>query len=207
MRKTWLRLLVLSFLCFCTDQADSCAVGVLGESVSLPCLYNGPENLTSVNISLEWRKGPDVVYKAVWTEQHEHRISINVSAGITMSSLAQTGNFTMVLSNISFSDAQNYSLHLYIPGHGASALICTICLTVAAGAESTPVRETAFIWILSIILCVLVIVLVTITLCFQKKWDKQAKKKQEDDSDCEETEMIMLDTEYLERQPTKYSII
>ncbi|XP_066522503.1 uncharacterized protein [Hoplias malabaricus] len=183
MRKTWLRLLVLSFLCFCTDQADSCAVGVLGESVSLPCLYNGPENLTSVNISLEWRKGPDVVYKAVWTEQHEHRISINVSAGITMSSLAQTGNFTMVLSNISFSDAQNYSLHLYIPGHGASALICTICLTVA------------------------VIVLVTITLCFQKKWDKQAKKKQEDDSDCEETEMIMLDTEYLERQPTKYSII
>ncbi|KAI4891993.1 hypothetical protein NFI96_034202 [Prochilodus magdalenae] len=117
----------------------------------------------------------------------------------TVSSLAQTGNFTMKLSDIRFSDAQNYSLHVNnLQDHGYNALICTVCLNVTAGVKSSHEYKPAFIWILSIVLCVLVTGLVTITLCFQKKWDRQARRERQDDSDCEDTEMIMMDGEHLD---------
>ncbi|XP_036426603.1 uncharacterized protein LOC118808215 [Colossoma macropomum] len=203
MKRMWLKVLLLSFISCFACQADTCVVGVFGESVFLPCLYNGREDLTSLNISFEWRRGAEVVYKVLWTEGHEKRINMDVKDRISVSSLAQTGNFTMKLSDIRFSDAQNYTLHLNFVDHGDSVLICMVCLNVADGVNFSPERKFAFIWILSLVLCVLVTVLVTIALCFQKKWDRQARRDCEDDSDWEDTEMIMMDGKYLDELPNR----
>ncbi|KAG9277245.1 ICOS ligand-like isoform X1 [Astyanax mexicanus] len=293
MRKTWFRTLLLNFLCFYACQAKTCVVGMLGESVSIPCLYNGPEDLTTLNISFEWRRGSEVVYKAVWRGGHEERLEVDFNSRSTVSSLAQTGNFTLKLNDIRFPDAQNYSLYLKRLDRGANASICTVCLSVAAhftppvlmrtgGKEGEATRlvcqsqggfpepavhwyihhtqhppadtvsthtstlphsklynvtsilytaiprdttvscaienhllnETlttisydvgsihshGFVWILSVILCVIVTVLVLIALCYQKKWDRDRRREREDDSVCEETEMIMLDMDAMDGQ-------
>ncbi|KAL7891360.1 hypothetical protein AOLI_G00008360 [Acnodon oligacanthus] len=203
MKRAWLKVLLLSFISCFASQDDTCVVGVFGESVFLPCLYNGLEDLTNLNISFEWRRGAEVVYKVLWTEGHEKRIDKDVKDRILVSSLAQTGNFTMKLSDIRFSDAQNYTLHLNFLDHGENVSICTVCLNVADGANFSPERKSAFIWILTLALCVLVTVLVTIALCFQKKWDRQARRDREDDSDWEDTEMIMMDGKYFDELPNR----
>ncbi|XP_072540484.1 ICOS ligand-like [Salminus brasiliensis] len=298
MRKIWLETVLLNLLGICACQAAPCVVGVHGESVSIPCFYNGPEDLTSLNFSFEWRRGSKVVYKAVWTGGHGERLNMDANGRSTVSSSAQAGDFTLKLSDISFADAQNYSLYLKLLGHTANASICTVCLNVAAhftppvlvrkggaeaeatqwvcqsrsgfpepavhwyinhsqhppvkavttyantlphsqlynitsvlyadiprdttvscaienlllnetlttvsyGVESSPRHNSSFIWILSIMLCVLVTVLVTIALCFQKKWDRETRNEREDDSGCEETEMIMLDMDILDGLPKR----
>ncbi|XP_076870862.1 T-lymphocyte activation antigen CD80-like isoform X2 [Brachyhypopomus gauderio] len=129
MSKTWFMTL-LKVLSFSAFQAEACVVGVSGEDVLLPCLYNGHENLASLNISFEWRRGNDVVYTAAWTEGHEKRL--NQKQEHSLINMTKPGDFTMKLSNISVSDTQNYSMHINFLDKGTSAVICTSCLTVAA---------------------------------------------------------------------------
>uniref|UniRef100_A0A672QQT9 CD80-like immunoglobulin C2-set domain-containing protein n=1 Tax=Sinocyclocheilus grahami TaxID=75366 RepID=A0A672QQT9_SINGR len=60
--------------------ADECIVGVIGERVILPCVYYGSENLTSLHISSEWRRGMEIIHTVVWMQgQVEMQ---NVSNGI-----------------------------------------------------------------------------------------------------------------------------
>lgn len=121
----------LTFCPFCFHLADTCLIGVFQKSTLLPCHYNGEEDFINLNFSLEWRRGAEVVYKAVWREGHEERENMNIKGRTTLSSLAQTGDFTLELSNLTFSDAQNYSLQLKVLDHGAKRLICTVCLNIA----------------------------------------------------------------------------
>ncbi len=114
------------------NSADEYIVGVIGEHAILPCVYNGSENLASLHISSEWRRGMEIIRTAVWIEGQEEMQNVSQSIRTTVSSLAtNTGDFSMELHDIHLSDAHNYSFNLKLLGHNRSSLFCTVCLTIA----------------------------------------------------------------------------
>ncbi|XP_055069256.2 ICOS ligand [Misgurnus anguillicaudatus] len=286
MERTCFSALLLT-LSLVTSQADKCIIGVVGENVHLPCIYNGVKNLTALLISSEWRRDMKV-HITEWID------SQNVSRTTVSSAASNTGDFTLEMRDIHLSDAQNYSLHLKVHGQENSVLICTVCLSVAAhfshptllrknimnGEETRLVcnttggfpvpniywrinhtqrpsdtrvttyvntlpqsglynitsvlsinispetavscvienkmlnetltatnygvkssledgRHSKFLWMFTTVMCVVVFLLVALSLCIQRKLDKDRKKhyRRRDDSCSEETEMITMNME------------
>ncbi|CAM4626001.1 unnamed protein product [Leuciscus chuanchicus] len=124
--------LLLSITSVASVQADECIVGVIGERVLLPCVYNGVKNVTSFHsFSSEWRRGMEIIHTAIWIEGQVDNQNASHSVRTTVSSLApKTGDFSMELHDIHLSDTHNYSFHLKPHGEKSSSL-CTVCLTVA----------------------------------------------------------------------------
>uniref|UniRef100_A0A8C4GRL7 Ig-like domain-containing protein n=1 Tax=Dicentrarchus labrax TaxID=13489 RepID=A0A8C4GRL7_DICLA len=64
----------LSFTSFSTEE--ECVFGIVGQPVSLPCLY--PKLLTFVNFSIEWRRDDEVVLRSVWkNNSNVEELSVN----------------------------------------------------------------------------------------------------------------------------------
>ncbi|KAF4112309.1 ICOS ligand-like [Onychostoma macrolepis] len=297
MKDTCFVVLLLRVSSVVSVQADDKhIVGVIGEHAILPCVYNGLENLTSLHISSEWRRGMEIIHTAVWMEGQVEMQNVSQSIRTTVSSFApNTGDFSMELHDIHLSDAFNYSFNLKLLGHNRSSLVSTVCLTIAGhfshptllrangvdGKEtrlfcnslggfpapsiywlvnhtqrppktsvttymntlpqselfnitsvlsinisadttvscvienkllnetltatnfgvlsSTSKRRLSeYMWVFSAALCVVVFLLVATSLRFQKKWDRDQKRKRHrcgDDSCCEDTDMIVFDLE------------
>ncbi|XP_042371253.1 T-lymphocyte activation antigen CD80-like [Plectropomus leopardus] len=125
----WRAGLLLSFLGFCACLEDQCVLGVVGRPVSLPCVY--PQLLSSENISIEWRRGEEVVLTSVVKEDGDVE-EWSVNRATTPADAALTGNFSLQLPTVDPSKQQiNYSLFVN-SGENQSTELCTVCLRTAA---------------------------------------------------------------------------
>ncbi|KAA0712995.1 hypothetical protein E1301_Tti017891 [Triplophysa tibetana] len=151
MENTYVGALLLTSLIM--SQADECIVGVIGENVQLPCIYNGVKHLASLLLSSEWKRDLEVKHTTNWTKQQED--TQNVSRSTTVSSSApDSGDFTMVLRDIRLSDAQHYSFHLKLQVQENSILVCTVCLNVAGHfSHTTVLRENIVNGVKTQLLC------------------------------------------------------
>ncbi|XP_035509356.1 ICOS ligand-like [Morone saxatilis] len=146
----WRTGLLLCCLGFCASLEEECVFGIVGQPVSLPCLY--PKLLTFVNFSIEWRRDDEVVLRSVWKENSNvEELSIN-SATISADA-ARTGNFSLELPIVyPKKHYMSYSLFI-ISEENQSAALCTVCLRIAASfssplllrEEAAQGEETAFL--------------------------------------------------------------
>ncbi|XP_030646951.1 ICOS ligand-like [Chanos chanos] len=125
-------LLLLSALTLRASRGDKCVVGVFGEATILPCVYNGVKNLTALNVSSEWRTGTEMMLRREWTEGEEVLDAFPTGRMTVSSTAPQSGDFSVVISDLHLSDSHNYSQYLQIQGQNQSLLLCSVCLTVAA---------------------------------------------------------------------------
>ncbi|XP_036397096.1 ICOS ligand-like isoform X2 [Megalops cyprinoides] len=133
MSVTWTSGLLLSVISYCTSLGDECVLGIVGESAILPCVYSGAEELASVDISIEWRLGSDVVHRSESGEGSERTQIMSYSNRTRLSAAAlQTGDFSLQLSDVIREDEQSYDCYISHPGLESSTPICTVCLRVAA---------------------------------------------------------------------------
>ncbi|XP_041647973.1 ICOS ligand-like [Cheilinus undulatus] len=125
----WPTGLLLCFLGVCACLEEECVLGVVGRPVSLPCFY--PPLLTSVNVSVEWRRGDAVVLRAMWREDGDvEEWSLNRASVSTEALL--TGNISLDLPSVYPEDNKtNYSV-LVISAGNQSEVLCSVCLRVAA---------------------------------------------------------------------------
>ncbi|KAK9518864.1 hypothetical protein VZT92_021632 [Zoarces viviparus] len=125
--------LLLSFLGFCASLEEECVLGIVGQSVSLPCVR--PQLKTSVNVTIEWRRGEEVVLRSVWRDDGiVEEWSINRVT--TPPDAVLTGNLSLQLPTVDLSEhSVNYSL-LVTSGQNHSAELCTVCLRTAASFSS-----------------------------------------------------------------------
>ncbi|KAM7410464.1 hypothetical protein PAMA_001753 [Pampus argenteus] len=124
----WRTGLLLSFLTLCVCLEEECVIGIVGQSISLPCFY--PELSPFVNISIEWRRDDEVVLRSVWKEDGNVEIcSIN---RVTVSRDAPvTGNFSLKVPTVDPKEGKiYYNLFIISPGN-QSAPLCTVCLRTA----------------------------------------------------------------------------
>ncbi|XP_068581555.1 ICOS ligand-like [Cebidichthys violaceus] len=145
----WSSGLLLSFLGFCACLDEECILGIVGQPVSLPCIR--PKLITSVNVTVEWRRGEEVVLRSVWRDDGiVEEWSINRAT--TPPKAALTGNLSLQLPTVNPSEhSVNYSL-IVTSGQNQSAELCTVCLRTAASfsspllwrEETGPGGETSF---------------------------------------------------------------
>ncbi|KAM7410463.1 hypothetical protein PAMA_001753 [Pampus argenteus] len=136
----WRTGLLLSFLTLCVCLEEECVIGIVGQSISLPCFY--PELSPFVNISIEWRRDDEVVLRSVWKEDGNVEIcSIN---RVTVSRDAPvTGNFSLKVPTVDPKEGKiYYNLFIISPGN-QSAPLCTVCLRTAASFSSPLLQREA----------------------------------------------------------------
>ncbi|XP_050968800.1 ICOS ligand [Labeo rohita] len=132
MTETWFGVLLLIVTSVFSVQADECIVGVIGEPAILPCVYNGLKNVTSLQISSEWRRGMEIIHTADWMMGQVEMQNVSHSIRTAVSTLApNTGDFSLELHDVHLSDAHNYSFHVKLHGQNRSSLVCTVCLNIA----------------------------------------------------------------------------
>ncbi|XP_056606929.1 ICOS ligand-like isoform X2 [Triplophysa dalaica] len=133
MENTYVCALLLTSLIMSQDE---CIVGVIGENVQLPCIYDGVKNMTSLLLSSEWKRHVEVIHTTNWTKQQEDTQNVSRSTTVS-SSVPNSGDFIMVLRGKRLSDARHYSFHLKLQEN--CILVCTVCLTVAVHFSNTTV--------------------------------------------------------------------
>ncbi|TDH08070.1 hypothetical protein EPR50_G00094080 [Perca flavescens] len=130
----WRTGLLLSFLCSCACLEKECVLGIVGRPVSLPCVY--PQLLTSVNVSIEWRRGEEVVLKSVWKKDGDVE-EWSINRATTPADAALTGNVSLQLPTVDPTEHNTYYYSLlFISGENHSTELCTVCLRTAAGFSS-----------------------------------------------------------------------
>ncbi|XP_019936526.1 ICOS ligand-like [Paralichthys olivaceus] len=141
--------LLLSFITVCSCLDPDCVLGIVGRPVSLPCIY--PNISTSVNVSIEWRRGEEVVLRSDWGEDGQWDRWSRDSA-VVPADAALTGNMSLLLPTVDpKEDNTYYSLFIVSEGN-QSAAVCTVCLRIAASfspplvhrGEAEQGEETAF---------------------------------------------------------------
>ncbi|XP_053178313.1 uncharacterized protein LOC128361783 [Scomber japonicus] len=125
--------LLLSFLTLCACLEEECVLGIVGRSVSLPCIYT--ELLTFVNISIEWRRGSEVVLKSKWREDGNVEIC-STNSLIISADAPLTGNFSLKLPTVDPKEDKTY-YSLFVTSQGNHSVpLCTVCLKTAASFSS-----------------------------------------------------------------------
>ncbi|KAK7889092.1 hypothetical protein WMY93_024652 [Mugilogobius chulae] len=124
----------LSFCCFFTFSSsvdEECVVGIVGHPVLLPCFLQH-ELLSFQNLSVEWRKGSELILKAEWdTDGDVETWSLNYASIPGTAPL--TGNFSLALPKVNpKEDEMIYSLFLTSEEGNVSAPLCSVCLRMAA---------------------------------------------------------------------------
>lgn len=117
-------------------RADGeCVLGIVGRPVSLPCFSH--ELLNSVNVSIEWRRGDEVVLSSVWNQDGSVETwSVNSSAVPADAPL--TGNLSLKLPAVRpVEDKIFYSLFM-VSGENRSTRLCTACLRTAGQCRGLP---------------------------------------------------------------------
>ncbi|KAG7467193.1 hypothetical protein MATL_G00150780 [Megalops atlanticus] len=91
------------------------------------------EELASVDISIEWRLGSDVVHRSESGEGNERTQIMSYRNRTQLPEDAlQTGDFSLQLSDVTREDDQSYDCYISRPGLESSTPVCTVCLRVAA---------------------------------------------------------------------------
>lgn len=125
----WHTGLLLCVLSFCSCFGEECVLGIVGQPVSLPCVY--PEILNFGDFSIEWRRGDEVVLRSVWVE-NENKEELSANSAAISSDAARTGNFSLELPTVDAKEHNmNYSLSVTV-GENQSDALCTVCLRIAA---------------------------------------------------------------------------
>ncbi|KAK0146175.1 ICOS ligand [Merluccius polli] len=130
---SWSTTLVLGLLtyCACHEEEDECVVGVVGEPVSLPCLYSGPP-LDARNFSLEWRRsGGQVLLRAGWEEGQPTGTDTGTGTARLPEAALQNGDFSLELSAVpALRGPQTFHLTLEVGGEEEEEgpPLCTVCL-------------------------------------------------------------------------------
>lgn len=125
----WTTGLLISFFTFCTSLDDECVLGIVGSSVLLPCYYNEP--LSVYNLSVEWRRGSELVLKAEWDDDGDVVIWSLNSATIPANAPA-TGNFSLELPKVNPKDDIMFFSLFFTSADNESAPLCSTCLSTAA---------------------------------------------------------------------------
>ncbi|XP_030583873.1 ICOS ligand-like isoform X2 [Archocentrus centrarchus] len=130
--------LLLSFLCLCVCLDDECVLGIVGRPVALPCFSH--ELLNAVNVSIEWRRGDEVVLASVWNQDGSLETwSVNSTAVPADAPL--TGNLSLKLPEVRpVEDKIFYSLFI-VSGENQSTRLCTACLRTAASFSSPQLQR------------------------------------------------------------------
>ncbi|CAJ1059875.1 ICOS ligand-like isoform X3 [Xyrichtys novacula] len=125
----WSAGLLLCVLGVCACLGEECVLGIVGRPIFLPCFY--PQLLTSVNVSIEWRRDEEVVLRATWREDGDvEEWSVN-RASVSAQAL-QTGNISLELPSVyPEHNKTNFSLFIISEGNHSVAL-CSVCLRIAA---------------------------------------------------------------------------
>ncbi|CAN9500256.1 unnamed protein product [Ophioblennius macclurei] len=126
----WRACLLLSLLCLCACLGEEeCVLGVVGRPVALPCLH--PELARAENLSVEWRRGDEVVLQSVWAGGvHEQMWGFSVAT--IPDDAASTGNFSLELPEADpHEDKVTFSLFV-TSEENRSAPLCSVCLRVTA---------------------------------------------------------------------------
>lgn len=122
-------------LCFFTSflTEEECVLGIVGRSVSLPCIYT--ELLTFVNISIEWRRGSEVVLKSKWREDGNVEIC-STNSLIISADAPLTGNFSLKLPTVDPKEDKTY-YSLFVTSQGNHSVpLCTVCLKTAGQCQT-----------------------------------------------------------------------
>ncbi|KAK5870341.1 hypothetical protein PBY51_024986 [Eleginops maclovinus] len=121
--------LLLLLLPVCCSGEEECVLGLVGRPVSLSCFL--PQLLTSVNLSIEWRRGKEVVLRSVWREDgvleewSVHRFSTPEDASLS-------GNLSLQLPSVEASENTTYYSLVETSGGNSSSELCSVCLRTAA---------------------------------------------------------------------------
>lgn len=122
------------FISFSTEE--ECVLGVVGRSVSLPCLY--PKLLSFVNFSIEWRRDDEVVLRSVF-EKNINVEELSANSATISADAALTGNFSLALPAVDpIEPKMIYSLFI-ISEENHSAALCTVCLRIAGQCQTKEV--------------------------------------------------------------------
>lgn len=122
--------LLFGFFTFCACLDEECILGIVAHPVLLPCYHqNAP--LSFHNLSVEWRRGSELVLKAEWEDDGDvilwslNKASISAKAPLT-------GNFSLELPKVNpKEDKAMYSLFFTSLENG-SVPLCSLCLRTAA---------------------------------------------------------------------------
>ncbi|XP_020774447.2 T-lymphocyte activation antigen CD80 isoform X2 [Boleophthalmus pectinirostris] len=122
--------LFFSLFTFCSSSDKDCIVGIVGHAALLPC-YHQNELLSFHNLSVEWRRGNELVLKAKWEEDGDVVIwSLNHATIPRRAPI--TGNFSLELPKVSAKEDQMvYSLFV-TSDENDTVPLCSMCLRTAA---------------------------------------------------------------------------
>ncbi|XP_034003576.1 ICOS ligand-like isoform X2 [Trematomus bernacchii] len=133
----WRTLFLLLLLpVYCCGE-EECVLGLVGRPVSLPCFL--PQLLTSVNLSIAWRRGEEVVLWSVWREVGEVE-EWSVSRFSTPEDASLSGNFSLQLHSVAASENNTHFSLVETSGGNSSSELCSVCLQTAAS-FSTPLLQ------------------------------------------------------------------
>ncbi|XP_076004726.1 T-lymphocyte activation antigen CD80-like [Genypterus blacodes] len=122
--------------CACLEE---CVLGIIGNTVSLPCFYNGL-NRTSVNFSITWKRDSEVVLRSVWEEDGYVKTWSTNSTNVSRDA-PHTGNFSLQIPIVNPIELNaTYSLFISLEKN-VSAPLCTVCLRIAARFSSPRVQR------------------------------------------------------------------
>ncbi|XP_072294199.1 uncharacterized protein [Eucyclogobius newberryi] len=161
------------------DTSDECLIGIVGRPVLLPCFHH--ELFTFHNVSVEWRRGSELVLRAEWEDGNVVIWSLN-SATIPHDA-PFTGNFSLELPKVNPKEDQTvYSLFLTSVENDSendSVPLCSMCLRTADGAKEDTFRSRASegMWMFSTGLCVAVGIMVGAGVAYQIHLDRLSKKR------------------------------
>ncbi|KAJ4943565.1 hypothetical protein JOQ06_006065 [Pogonophryne albipinna] len=131
------RTLFLLLLPVCCCGGEECVLGLVGRPISLSCFL--PQLLTSVNLSIAWRRGEEVVLRSVWREDGEVE-EWSVSRFSTPEDASLSGNFSLQLPSVAASENNTHFSLVETSRGNSSSELCSVCLQTAAS-FSTPLLQ------------------------------------------------------------------
>ncbi|KAK1169693.1 hypothetical protein AOXY_G8553 [Acipenser oxyrinchus oxyrinchus] len=133
MSSVWIILLLLVMVCLVMSTGNRCVLGIIRNSVTIPCEYENEGIIERKNISIEWRTSDSlIVHSFVHGEdkldnqapQYKNRTKI-------FKTEVEHGNFSLRLSDIIPKDMKEYKCFFHKEDSSTSKRVDTVCLNVA----------------------------------------------------------------------------
>lgn len=133
MSSVWIILLLLVMVCPVMSTGNGCVLGLIRNSVTIPCEYKNEGILERKNIAIEWRTSDSfIVHGFVYGEDKlENQASQYKNRTKIFQSEVEHGNFSLRVSDIIPEDETEYNCFFHKKGWPTSKRADTVCLTVA----------------------------------------------------------------------------